>query len=183
MGKRKTLSVKGALLSVEPKRIEKKKYKNGSTSTIMVFDCLGDCGSEVKLNSSTHLKTHSGKCRSCVQRGLPFEASFNELYNRENKHHREVTITYEEYYELCREDVCHYCLESLGRQPYTKKDGKDVANSRGYMLDRKDNERGYHIDNVVNCCWKCNSGKGARYSYEEWYGMTKYFRDLKNEIK
>ncbi len=49
------------------------------------------------------------------------------------------------------------------------------------FLDRKDNDVGYIFDNVVSCCWRCNDAKSNAYTYLEWFNMTKYFRDLKDD--
>lgn len=35
-------------------------------------------------------------------------------------------------------------------------------------LDRKDNSRGYDIDNVVVCCGRCNYAKGSHFTHDEW---------------
>lgn len=182
MSRRKTLNKKGVLLDEEPKRIEKLVYKNGHMQNVYIFDCIGDCGNELRIQGPAKIEKSTGKCRSCCQRGLPFEASYNELINRYDHHKKDVTITYKEYYELCKNVNCHYCNDNLNRKPYTKFKGKDVPNSRAYMLDRMDNRIGYTKDNVVNCCWKCNAAKGDRYSYEEWYNMTEYLRN-KNKNK
>ena len=50
------------------------------------------------------------------------------------------------------------------------KDGKYKTGS--YFLDRKDNAQGYSVENCVPCCTRCNRGKGAAFSYEEWKEMT-----------
>jgi len=63
------------------------------------------------------------------------------------------------------------------RQYDSKQNGKEVRGSRSYKLDRMNNDSGYTKDNCVVCCWKCNQSKGNRYTYEEWYGMTAYFRE------
>jgi len=62
------------------------------------------------------------------------------------------TLPIEIYCELIAKR-CHYCGGSLSRT--------------GSGLDRKDNNRGYHVDNVVPCCWGCNAFKGRRYTFEE----------------
>lgn len=36
----------------------------------------------------------------------------------------------------------------------------------GVRLDRYDNDRGYHLDNLMSSCWRCNRMKGKK-TYEE----------------
>jgi 5-methylcytosine-specific restriction endonuclease McrA len=55
--------------------------------------------------------------------------------------------------------------EYLLRQPCYYCGGK--LNPTGSGLDRIDNTRGYHPDNVVPCCYDCNSIKGDRLTQEE----------------
>jgi hypothetical protein len=43
-------------------------------------------------------------------------------------------------------------------------------------LDRRDNSLGYVPGNVVVACKRCNYGKSDDFTYEEWLGMTEYFR-------
>jgi hypothetical protein len=68
---------------------------------------------------------------------------------------RELTVTRERFFEMFGQE-CHYC---------GTKDG-DALNG----VDRKDNLRGYHEDNVVPCCWRCNRTK-AGMGYAEFIGM------------
>jgi hypothetical protein len=42
---------------------------------------------------------------------------------------------------------CYYC----GEPPKSKLNG----------IDRVENDQGYHIGNVVSCCWMCNKMKGT----------------------
>jgi hypothetical protein len=41
---------------------------------------------------------------------------------------------------------------------------------------------GYVEVNVVGCCKRCNIAKGNRFTYDEWYGMTEYFRRATGEL-
>jgi hypothetical protein len=61
---------------------------------------------------------------------------------------------------------CHYCGGKL--------------NETGYGLDRKDNAKGYTIENVVPCCDFCNKLKSNLLSYGEMVvvsGSLKAFRN------
>jgi hypothetical protein len=40
-------------------------------------------------------------------------------------------------------------------------------NKTGTGLDRKDNKKGYSINNVVPCCGRCNSTFMDNYRYED----------------
>lgn len=42
----------------------------------------------------------------------------------------------------------------------------------------KDNSLGYSVSNCVVCCHRCNDAKSNGYSYEQWFGMTAYFRKI-----
>lgn len=44
--------------------------------------------------------------------------------------------------------------------------GKDLQDENGYCLDRLDNTKGYHFDNVLPCCKICNRAKGTM-SFDE----------------
>lgn len=50
---------------------------------------------------------------------------------------------------------CHYCNDALGTRAHTS------------GLDRKNNELGYDIDNVVPCCATCNYLRGDILTVEE----------------
>lgn len=64
---------------------------------------------------------------------------------------------------------CHYCGRSL-----------DVSNGQkklnGYSIDRKDNGKGYTLDNIVLCCNRCNMAKGSWFTEEQMLEIAhKYF--------
>ncbi len=62
---------------------------------------------------------------------------------------------------------CHYC----GRPPANVMEGYWYSG-----LDRKDNERGYLVKNVVPCCHPCNSIKGNNLTYDEMLKVGKILR-------
>jgi RNase P subunit RPR2 len=57
------------------------------------------------------------------------------------------------------------------------------ANIRWMTIDRKDNRKGYEIDNIAKACWFCNSLKGDIYSEEQFKKIgPQIISDLKKEI-
>ena len=75
-----------------------------------------------------------------------FKGRFSQLVRKARQYGKEVTITVEQYKELF-DKPCYYCGGALPEC--------------GHGLDRQDNRRGYHFDNVVPCCYDCNFKKGA----------------------
>lgn len=62
-------------------------------------------------------------------------------------------------YKVLINKKCDYCSSNL---PETS-----------IGLDRKDNSKGYLIDNVVPCCTFCNSFKSNKFTYEEFKEFSK----------
>lgn len=61
------------------------------------------------------------------------------------------TLTLDEFESLIWNKPCVYCGET----------------PRGYGIDRIDNNQGYHANNVIPCCIRCNRSKGDM-SVIEW---------------
>ncbi len=142
---------------------------------VYIYKCI-ECDNLVRSQQQT-LKSHSGKCNICGQRGEPFRARYNELLKNSVRRNYEITLTFEEFLTFTKINNCHYCLEHIIWYPYTRDIVNRKAMSRKYQLDRKNNDLGYTLENCVVCCTRCNYSKNARYTYEEWYGMTEYFRN------
>ncbi len=158
------------------KLIEVKRSKSGSTYKTFTFECV-DCGNDIKSQSS-QLKTHSGKCRKCTQRKKPYEHILNELIHTCNKRDiHKVTIDYNEFIEIIKDSKCHYCEKELSFNPYTRDENSNYV-SRAYQLDRKDNNLGYSVDNVVPCCWNCNRIKSDIYTYDEFLLLSPVLKKI-----
>lgn len=157
-------------------KIEKKKY-HGRLDIIYTYvvKCKGyQCNGICRIQKC-HLKKSKGLCKRCVQKGPPYRAKYNELVKTCRRRNLKLTLTFSEFLKFTRIKTCHYCFNIINWEPFTKtQDGKII--SRSYNLDRKNNNLGYTKQNCVVCCWKCNSAKGNRYSYEEWFAMTSIFR-------
>lgn len=154
-----------------------KWYPGHGNVITYVFRCSGYLCNGVINVQKCNLGRVTGLCKRCVQKGKPFEAKYNELLKNCKRRNIFVSLTYQEFVDFTKQDKCHYCLDIIDWKPFTR-DMKDHAVvSRSYNLDRTDNSKGYTKENCVVCCWKCNSAKGNRYTYEEWFHMTEYFRN------
>ena len=156
------------------KEVITKRSKKGSTYKTWVFEC-SECGRDIKAQQHS-LKTHSGKCRRCSQLGKPYMFIFNELKNHRN---RKVPfkLKYEELLDIIEHNnKCHYCETPLVYNKHSRYWGKN--NTRAHQLDRKDNDKGYLVDNVVPCCWECNRLKSNRFTYEEFMKLSPTLKEI-----
>lgn len=137
--------------------------------------CECQCGSKIiKSVWGSSLRVGQSKGCGCNSklRLRPYEALYNMMKRTNTGGLRtlDFQVTYEEFLEFTKIKNCHYCYVPIVWKKHT-------VSGHGYNLDRKDNDRGYLKDNITVCCKRCNLGKRDTFSYEEWYGMTKYFRD------
>jgi hypothetical protein len=123
--------------------------------------CRCDCGDVVELTKFQFRyrlrcktgcpKRNQGKRR---KRAQSFVGHYNRLVrgDRQNRSF-EVSLTYDEYVAIRSSGLCVYCNGKLSRFCIG--------------LDRIDNTRGYHKDNVVVCCAYCNFARGHLLSADE----------------
>lgn len=101
------------------------------------------------------------------------EAALNDLLYtykfRAAKKGYEFVLTKEQFKEITSQN-CHYC----GCEPKHKVDrplnGKPTRYNGDYIyngIDRKDNLKGYILENSIPCCKNCNSMKGDFLTYDE----------------
>jgi hypothetical protein len=123
-----------------------------------------------------------GLCIFCNQTIVKGYASCQKHldYNRKHRHttgrfagakstakHRKLSwgIKREDYFNLIHLP-CFYC-------------GMENDTKAGTGLDRKDNTKGYELDNVVGCCGACNIIRGDRFSIEEMKLLGETVRKIK----
>lgn len=168
------------------------KRPRGSNQRLIPYyecKCTTEGCSNITYRDVNRSLKWSGYCRPCSNRkklekarlvpnpadGEPYEALYNSLRKLCKEKNKDITLTYEDFRDIAeKHNECHYCKSEV------KFAIRNISkNGSRYNLDRKDNSVGYTKDNCVPCCWRCNNGKGDRFSYEEWYGMTEYFRKIK----
>lgn len=131
--------------------------------TMWVFACV-DCGKEVRRNVTKAKRDMAPKCFPCSRRSRPFQHVYTKVRLTAAQMGRAFSLTYEDVCRLATTPECHYCLVAIPWEPWSTSLRKYP---KGYFLDRKDNDEGYHLDNVVVCCTDCNRLRGARFSYTE----------------
>lgn len=77
---------------------------------------------------------------------------FTRAKYRAQKRGFEWDIPYEQFLELTKKD-CFYCSQPI--------------NLSGVGLDRKDNKKGYTLENSVPCCGPCNRVKSDIFTHDE----------------
>lgn len=138
---------------------------------IAVMRCPKGCGSEVRLRNREILR----ECRSCCRKGLPYERTYNHAITNTRRRSEERTkaiewsLPYDDFAALCSIPNCHYCNVPLNRAKYKADEG-----SIAVLLDRKDSNKDYTLENCVPCCAECNFTKHERISYDEMVLIMKH---------
>jgi hypothetical protein len=134
-----------------------------------IWHCRCECGTERVVQSTALVQGHTNSC-GCYKRDKlrklrsPLgSVAFNRLYGRYKGRAKfdalEFSLTKQELAHVCSQ-ACYYCgsLPSqieLGHP--TLSHPRDTLAYNG--IDRRDNSRGYVIDNVLPCCKRCNWAK------------------------
>jgi 5-methylcytosine-specific restriction endonuclease McrA len=138
--------------------------------------CRCDCGTEKILNPTNLKSTKSCGClrrdlarersprANEARRDLPGEAGLSGVFRNYKTSSKRKGFDF----RLTREDVrdltqglCYYCdepplLVSKRSSKTYNAAGRERTAYRYNGIDRKDNSKGYTLDNVVPCCWPCN---------------------------
>lgn len=126
------------------------------------------CSETLKYN-----KKMSGFCRVCAntsRRKRPFEYLLTKLFKSAVKRGLRVSLTYDQFANICRLEECHYCGVKLVRNPH------DISAGDPVLIDRKDSSGDYSVENCVPCCTLCNFTKGPYMTYEEMLIVSEFRR-------
>jgi len=143
------------------------KYKRikqgGSNRTFWLAEC--ECGEQRWLRA-THIRNGKAAkmCRTCSNKNRTRSWQDADAYKQHRykqgaeKRNLPFELTEEQFRHLIHQP-CHYC----GRRPTEK---------RTNGIDRRDNKKGYTVENSLPCCTKCNFLKG-RFDYEVFIKQAK----------
>jgi len=147
------------------KRAENRTHPSGEIETYWQVKC--DCGNVFEICRSNVGRTQH--CKDCanIQSGLkhrlpPGMVARNGVlgdYKKGAVQRKLIwALTDEQVFEFLQ-GYCHYC----GISPCTVSSYKDASGGVFTYngIDRKDNTKGYTLENCVSCCKICNSAKMA----------------------
>lgn len=138
---------------------------------VWVVKCLA-CGKE-STETTYHLRVNKRGCSSCGKENKhPLQSVFAHLKRTAKHRGWEMTITLDELTKIAVIDACHYCGEAVSWPSHK---------ASRTNLDRKNSALGYTKENVVPCCWGCNTAKGNQFSYEEFMRLAPLIRKIKAE--
>ena len=140
---------------------------------VYICECVNsECLNEIRIWSSA--SRHNGYCNSCADinnRRKPYTYLYTSFLNSQKHRNIDVTLTFENFVALCETPNCHYCDALTSRDKHRKK-----IQSNAYMIDRKDNNLGYTVENSLSCCWDCNNLKSNKFSYEEFLKLRTFIK-------
>ena len=145
-----------------------------------VWICRCRCGKEVRVKRSNLIRASQGKSakKSCGcmihKRGkgrAPGETAFIHFISTYKLKCKWDGIPFEISDEKCREIMTADCLY-CGKPPEEKRPPKNsVGSCFANGIDRVDSSRGYHADNIVPCCTRCNRAK-SNHSLDNFVDMA-----------
>jgi hypothetical protein len=132
---------------------------NGGLSKTWEVECI-NCGSKA-VKDTCKLKSKR-QCKHCLLKPKG-ESGFNRLLRIYKKvsynYGREFSLSKEQF-KLLVDGNCFYCgqkpSKSIKGNTYTKNNWAEYPYNG---IDRKDNDKGYSLDNCISCCFICNRAK------------------------
>lgn len=122
--------------------------------------CVTDgCDSHVRYRTDKKYKGTCLPCRTTLRRKRPYESHYNSFLVAAKRRGKECTLTYRQFANVSAIGMCFYC-ESLIPKTEFLRHGEPVLNKFG--IDRIDNAKGYERQNIVPCCFECNTIKSNK---------------------
>lgn len=149
------------------------ELKNGvQKGRKLIWDCFCECGNTKKVENSNLI---AGNVTSCgcskaarlkklhegnIKEDIAFNYVLHDYQYAAKKRKHEFLLTEEQFRHLTQQN-CFYC--GVEPKQIKNKNGNHVFKRSSFVyngIDRKDNHRGYTVENCVPCCRICNVAKG-----------------------
>lgn len=150
------------------------KRTKGTRKGIRYWICKCNCGNLYNVKTNDILSRRRTRCTECSLKAKiknqigKAKVNYGEANRKCVWHYykshaksknREFSITYEDFCKLTQGD-CFYC----GKIPSNNHCKTKLKASGAYIhngIDRKNNSKGYSLDNCVPCCSVCNRSKNT----------------------
>ena len=140
-----------------------------SRRNIPMMECRCVCGT---IKNVSHWDLRQSKTKTCgfnhphyADRSVPALNVLFKDYQIKAAQRSLVFAIPRELFEQMVVSDCYYC-ESEPQMVKRQRTGNGISEFRYNGIDRMDNARGYTVDNVVPCCFRCNRAKYT-YSHDE----------------
>jgi len=140
-------------------RLLVRERKGKTKQHYFLWECLCDCGNST-IVSTGHLQSGQTKSCGCARRlsdrKAVIEKRFFVVFKvQAKKRKHKFNISFKDFVYLIQQD-CFYCGDAPSNVfTYEWTGEKYLYNG----LDRIDSSIGYHTENVVPCCKRCNAAK------------------------
>lgn len=145
----------------------------GTTSHKIHWKCICDCGNICHPSSNHLLQARTISCgcfkSEFMRKDPPKIATAKVVYR---SRYKDGDITFDQFLELSQKS-CEYCGEPPSNKRNSSVSGRNRYDEYWFTyngLDRVDNSKPHTLDNVVPCCYACNTAKLDRTKEEflEW---------------
>lgn len=139
-------------------------HLTASRDKIYNVEC-SKCGATTRKSKSRLVHGENLFCLRC-RGNSKGKAGFNVLLDNYRRSSRGFDLTEEEFLQITS-SICYYCSEPPSRVVRGRDAQSDWGDYTYNGVDRKDNNKGYYVENCVPCCHWCNRAK-KDYSFEEY---------------
>jgi hypothetical protein len=145
--------------------------------------CKCECGKETITHSSSLKSGHTKSCGCFINGKLKqskdaaFKRCFCDYQQNAKSRNYDFNLTQEEFKSITLQN-CYYCNKVPSQIRYNK------TKSQSYIyngIDRKNNNKGYTLDNCIPCCGTCNQMKNNSEYYEFLNNIKLIYNNLLND--
>lgn len=137
-----------------------KEFPKGKRRSI--YKCQCKCGNFCEVDQSCLKSSNVKSCGCRIKEGKAYKGIHYSTISYILNNYKQSAKKKDRLFELSRKELeklilsnCYYC----GLPPSTKRDSYNNRDKEAFYyngIDRKDNNKGYTVENSVSCCTECN---------------------------